>query len=323
MYPHQKNKVTTLEEDFKALGLDPEKALGTIERQTRLVEQRIGVPSDPHVSGGEPPVLSVPDMHTPSVLSEDTDAPGASGGHEHQISEDEAIKKAFAMMEQFGDYEQLLDLSDIDPADKEEAMKRVRVKVKTAAEKLANKLSYRKDRAANRMRSMKFRRKNKAKIKRRAAMKRKRFGDKGSQGGKFRIVSESASVPFSDELAELRNELNTSLVESNGNADVSDYFGPFEEAAYNAGVLVEMIAECMDIIGDEQTAQNLYALSDSAADLAESLEYVMEAEDLEEDKEESLRSLLDSCVKALRMYEALGAPSLTECAGIAEARLQG
>jgi hypothetical protein len=346
MYPHQKTKISTLEEDFKSLGLDPDKSLDTIDRQHALVERRVGTMNDPNVSGGEPPVLDVPGVDGPSNLDEDVETdPDDVDAFLNSLTEDEddvdTEDKPDAKTEEDDDqeghglseeimalldeeYEPLLDISDIDSANKEEAFKAVRKKIRSASDKLRARLKRRKSRSKNRRRSKKYRAKNRMKIKRRMKRKLQKFGRAGLaklHKMKKRVVMADREEDRSDYDA-LREDL-LSLTESRDDVpSTGDYLGPFEEAAFSAGYLAMLIAEHFDAMNDVEAGDALFDLSESAADLCEDLEGIMDADDLSEENDAKLRSLVEGVIKGLRVYESIGAPGIQECFEYGEATLQ-
>jgi len=278
-----KMKVGSLEEDLKEVGLDAGKVLGEIDRMTgKLAEARPGSAS--------PPVA--PQGQVPSRLAEDRNLlggsrPAASGGKVKTLAE-----QARAELRQAG----------VDPAaNKEEAFRAVKKIRKSVAQKLAARLYRKGKKAALRVASRMYRKRNRRKILLRAKKKLKKFGSK--MLAKLHAAGKRVVMQHNDQaLANLREALNnTSGAPDNDNS--------YEEAAYNAGLLAMHLGEVFEAVGDKESAETMYSVSDIAADLSEDLEKIAES-DISEAQEEKLRRVLDQTTKALKVWEGMGSPTL-------------
>jgi hypothetical protein len=183
--------------------------------------------------------------------------------------------------------------------DLEEAMRAVKKKRVTMGEKLKAKRSRRKRRSSLRKAAKMYYKKFKRKIAKRAAKKLKKFGKAGLEKlhkmGRRIVMSD-------DQLANLREELN-----SGGATDASNQY---EDAAFSAGMLALYLGEIFEAAGDQESAETMYDASDAAADLSEALAHLEEEDEPEEEQEQRLESILDHTVRALKVYEGMGAPSL-------------
>jgi hypothetical protein len=66
-----------------------------------------------------------------------------------------------------------------------------------------------------------------------------------------------------------------------------------------------------DVLGEDAASDVMEQLSDAASDYADELEGVSE-EDTTEDQQEAVREMISRLTKGLRLYEALGEPSLDD-----------
>lgn len=299
-----KMKVGTLEESLKEVGLDAGKVLGEIDRVTgRLSESR----SNPGAGGppipGAAPARSVENRglyegrQTPGSAPRSTGKP--SGG-------------AVTLAEQA---RRELSAAGVDPAaNQAEAFRAIKKLRKTAAMKLAARLYRKGKKATLRVASRMYRKRNKRKILLRAKKKLKKFGAKMlaklHKAGK-RVMMQHADTA----LANLREDLNT----GGGNDEVVN---SYEEAAFNSGMLAMHLGEVFEALGDKESAETMYSLSDIASDLSEDLEKVGES-DLSEGQEEKLRRVLDQTVKALRVWEGFGSPTLFQAIDAGNRAVEG
>ena len=193
--------------------------------------------------------------------------------------------------------------------DLEEAMRAVKKKRVTMGEKLKAKRSRRKRRSSLRKAAKMYYKKFKRKILKRAAKKLKKFGKAGLE----KLHKMGRRIVMSDErLANLREELNTGGAAGSGNQ--------YEEAAFSAGMLAMYLGEIFEAAGDQESAETMYDASDAAADLSEALAHLDEEDEPEEEQEQRLESILDHTVRALRVYEGMGAPSLFDVLEAVEAQ---
>lgn len=184
----------------------------------------------------------------------------------------------------------------------EEAVKLKRVKRKTAGEKLMSRRQYRKMRSKAKMAGKQYRQRHKRQIARRRAILKKKFGAGPRRKG-FRVVRESEEEISLDQL---REDINGSV------AATSSDMNPFCEAALNAGMLAMHYGEMFEALGDEETAERLFAQSDIAADLANQFASLGEDDELDQDSENRLSSVLEHVTKGMRFHEALGCPTLVK-----------
>lgn len=269
----QRNRVVQpLSEALEEIGLDPEKTLGDLGRTNELIDKRM---NGAH-GGGAPSYL----RPAAREISEDADpadpaaAPAADGDPTETVVEGVSL---------------------------EEALRSVKRKRLSGSEKAAGRRSRRKNKGKRRAAGKMYARRNKRRISKLAKKKRKKFGgtaglEKLHRGG--RRIEMSADSP----LANLREDLNAQAV-----ASVTEDESPYYEAAVEAGTLALYLGEMFEAFGDEQSAETMYDVSDAAADIAEGFEGL---DELDEGQEDSLSRVIDPLVKGLRIYEAMGSPSL-------------
>lgn len=272
-------KIVPLEEGLKELGLDPEKALGEIHRTTALAENRA---NGYQVPGG------VPTSHEPAPA---VAAPAATE----------------------------------DPEELDEAFKIVKKMFKTAGEKMKGKLARKKIGLGKLRRAAKmFRKKFKRKIMKRAKKKLAKFGAAGlAKMHKMRkriVMDEPApAAPAVAEsggekttLQQLREDLNALAKPQEPQVEADqveeDTYSPYEEAAFNAGMLSCYLGEVFELAGDAESAKTMYDLSDEGADLSEMLDGFDEGDQLDEDQEQRLGKILEGVEKGLRLHEEFGHP---------------
>lgn len=258
---NRNKKVIPLEEGFKELGLDPEKMIGSMERNTVLVEQRS--PGTPGSAG--PPISSYGD---PAHVTDQALVDGSDAG---------------------------------DQVD--EGVRRVRVKRGTAAKRARKKAKIaRRGKKGVLARTAKLYRRGAAG--KRAIAKHQRLvkGKKRKKGERF----VTADVDGPQDLASLREDVNAGggLLE----ADMTSY----EEAALNAAYLCALLCEVFDVIGEAETTETVFEVSESGASLSEDLEGIDSKEDMTEEQTQAFEELITTTVKALRFWEGLGAPTLYE-----------
>jgi hypothetical protein len=181
----------------------------------------------------------------------------------------------------------------------DEALKVVRKKRVTMGEKLKAKRGRRKRRSALRKAAKMYYKKFKRKILKRAAKKLKKFGKAGLE--KLHKMGRRITMG-DDRVANLREELNTGGSGENSN--------PYEEAAFSAGMLSMYLGEIFEAAGDQESAETMYDVSDAAADLSEGLASLGEDDEPEDEQKQRLERILDHAVRAIRVYEGMGAPSL-------------
>ncbi len=131
---------------------------------------------------------------------------------------------------------------------------------------------------------------------------------KRAGGPKKGRILRTAGMGLPDDLTALREDLNTGTSEDT----TSDMNAPFEEATVNAAYLCVLLSECFEVLGDEQSAHTLMQISDDAATFSEDLIDVETEDDLTEDQSERFEALIESTIKALKLWEGFGAPSLSE-----------
>lgn len=282
MFNRQNINVRPLSEELEGIGLDPDKVMGDIERNSGLLESHAGSP---------------PASDAVRPLYEEVEA--ADGDFEDNFDDDDGEEGIIEW-----------DGTDLDEDEELEFLgekivrrrkgyrldkstgKMVKVKTSEKRKERARRMKTRgKTRAASRM----YYKRKKSKIKRR----RKRLEKSGKQKKGFIVRQEGVAA----QLSQLREELEQADVNT---GEVS----PYEEAALNAGWLAMLLGECFEAMGDVEAGEMLYAMSDSAADLSESIEDA--AGDLDEDLETKLTSLLEGVAKALATHEEIGSPSLFE-----------
>jgi len=258
-----RNKVVRpLAEELKEIGMDPEKTLGEINRNSALINRRM----DGGNGGGAPGYVQQQQQR--QNLQEAKDTSSASAG---------------------------------DKGDLDEAFRAMKKKRKSAAEKLAAKRSRKKRKSQLKRAAKMYYKKAKRKILKRAKAKLRKFGKAGLQ--KLHKMGKRI-VMGSEELANLREDLNTGASGEKSN--------PFEEAVFNAGMLAMYLGEIFEAAGDVESAETMYDVSDKAAEMSESWANLDEEDELDEDQEAQLERVLEHTVKALKLYEGMGAPSLMD-----------
>lgn len=192
-----------------------------------------------------------------------------------------------------------------------EAMKIVRQRRLTSSEKAKGRRKRRKVRSKRKAQGKTYRRRMRRRISRVGKMKRRRYG----AAGLAKLHKARRKIVMSDNkaLANLREDLNQTGSESAKASSV------YEDAAYQSGLLAMHLGEMFEALGDEQSAETMFDVSDAAADLSERLVGVEAEGDLNEADGDMLQRVLDSIVKGLRMYEAMGSPSLGEVIEFVEA----
>jgi hypothetical protein len=271
--------VRPLNEELAEIGLDPDKTLGDMRRTNGLLDARM---RGAHGGGA------------PSYVRPGAARPPAREVGRTVTEEREPIEEGA---------ENGVELH--------EALKSVKARIIRGAEKAKGKRAYKKVRSQKKAYGKKYRARNKRKIVRRAAMKARKFG--GAKGlaklhkMRRRIVMQHADSP----LANLREDLN----KVGGDITVSN---SYEDAAMQAGLLALYLGEMFETYGDKQSAETMFSVSDTASDLADAFEHIDGDEELDEEQEEKLQAVLDSMVKGLRVYEAMGSPSLGEIVAVVE-----
>lgn len=273
---NRNKKVVPLEEGFAELGLDAGKMLGSMERNSKLVEERITGTSG---SGG-PPIQSYGEpAHVADKTLLDSDGapvptkPDGSPMTEAELEEFKLLKKKVGTL--------------------------ARRKKKKA------KLFYKKFKGKLKAKAKKYRKTAGAKkAKKRHARVLKRIG--GPKKGK-RVVTHT-DLP--NDLASLREDLNTST--GDGFVDDNESMTSFEEAALNASYLCILMCEVFDVMGETETAENLLQISESGASLSDDLTGVTSEEEMNAEQAQAFEELVSTTVKALRFWEGLGAPGLDE-----------
>jgi hypothetical protein len=280
MFNRRNINVRPLSEELEGIGLDPDKVMDDIERNSGLVEQY----------AGSPPTS---DAVRPRLMTEDEDSD--SDSDEFDLDDDEEIVEWDG--EDLDDDEDLEFLGEKIVRKKkgyreDPSGKMVKVSIQ---QKRKEKSERRKKKGSRRTAARLYAKRFKSKIKRR----RKRLAKSGKQKKGFIVRQEGVAA----QLQQLREELEESTVNT---GEVT----PYEEAATNAGYLAWLLGECFEAMGDVDTGQMLYTMSDSAADLSEEIENV--GGELDEALEAKLASLLEGVTKALATHEEIGSPSLSE-----------
>jgi len=277
MFNRENINVRPLSEELEGIGLDPDRVMGDIEHNSGLLESHAGSP---------PPSDAV----RPRYIEEDS----SNVDFEEESENDEMEWDG----EDLNEDEELEFLGEKIVRRKkgyrEDPTTGKMVKV-TSAEKRKEKAKRRKKRGKLKAAARMYRKRFKTKIKKR----RKRLARSGKQKKGFIVRQESVA----SQLRQLREDLETSTVNTGEPS-------PYEEAAINAGWLALLLGECFESMGDVRTGEMLYAMSDSAAALSESIED--NEGELDEELEAKLTSILESVTKALATHEEIGSPSLFE-----------
>lgn len=191
----------------------------------------------------------------------------------------------------------------------------VKRKRMSGAERLAqqrqNKLEYRKNKSASKMRAKKWAKSGAGK---KARMRRAKLAAKmggWSRLAKFRKQANKGGKRLSlstgiDSISNLREHL-----EGTNEIKVS----PYEEACVRASSVALDLAIVFDVLGESAVAEGLYALSDRCADLSEQFEDVFEPSD---EAKAQLQAVIESVGKALDAHHDIGSPSVAEAFDFAE-----
>jgi hypothetical protein len=265
--------VQPLNEGLREVGLDPDKALAEIHRRDKLVSARMRGGA----GGGAPGYVRQPQRQPQQTTTTPvTEGREPGEGEETAVALDEAIRT-------------------------------VRKRRLTSSEKSKGRRQRRKTRSTRKAYSKKYRSRMRRKIARRSKMKRKKFG--GTAGlAKLHKMGRRIVMSADSALANLREDLNSQAAGGQGSTNA------YDDAAFNAGLLAMYLGEMFEAYGDTQSAQTMFDASDVGADLSEEFEKLGADADaeLDEVQEEKLQALLQSVVKGLRIYEAMGNPSFAE-----------
>ena len=284
MFNRENIRVSPLGEELEKIGLDPDKVMSDIERNSGLLENHAGSP--PSSEAVRPRPLSeeagdagdAGDLDGGSDLAED----GFVEWDGEDLAEDEEVSFLGERM--------VRHKRGYRPDPKTGKMKKVSVQTKRK-----EKRERRKKKGKLRTAAKLYAKRKRTKIKKRRA----RLKRSGKQKKGFIVRQEGVAA----QLNQLREELEQSSVST---GEVT----PHEEAAINAGWLAMLLGECFESMGDVDAGSMLYTMSDSAADLSEAIEAVNG--ELDEDLEAKLTSLLEGVTKALATHEEIGSPSLFE-----------
>jgi len=261
---------------------------------------------------GLDPVKTLGDMHRTNDLIEARVGGNSGGGApayirpaRSQITED--------LDEVVVDY----DTVDLDEGvDLGEAIRIVRSRRLTSGQKAKGRRGRKKRRAQIKATGRKYRARSRRKIAKRARLKLRKYGTAGLE----RLHKQRKRVVMSNDsdLANLREDLN----ELGGS--VAENSNSYEDAAFNAGLLAMHLGEMFEAYGDTQSAETMFDVSDAASDLSEAFEVLSpDTEELDEDQEDRLQRVLDSLVKGLRIYEAMGSPSMGDIVDFVEGEYGG
>jgi len=202
---------------------------------------------------------------------------------------------------------------DGDGIDLSEAVKMVKQRRIGAAEKAKTRRERMHNRGKIKQAGKAYRRGKGKRVIKRHAKVTKRIGVAGMQRlakGRKKVMTQGDSP-----LSNLREDLNSAEGIEIGSSNSTN---ALEDAARNAGWLAMYIGEIFEAVGDLQSADTLFDASDASADLAEQLSGDITEEDLTEEQSQMLERVLGTLVKALRMYEAMGSPSLFDAFDLAE-----
>jgi hypothetical protein len=292
MFNRENVRVRKLSEELEEIGLDPNRVLDDIERNSGVLEEHTGSP--PSSEAVRSKLYEEVDANADDDVDADADADDSDL--------DEDIEAAGVV-----EWDGADDLAD----DEEVSFlgeKMVRHKKGFRVDPKSGKLK--KVKTSDKRKEKSKRRKKRGKMRAAAKMYRKRFKTKIKKRAKRRKASGKQKAGFivrQEGVAAQLNQLREELEESNTNmGEVT----PHEEAALNAGLLALLLGECFETMGDSDAGEMLYKMSDSAADLSEAIEAV--GGELDEGLETKLTSLLEGVTKALATHEEIGSPSLFE-----------
>ena len=263
-------KIIPLEEGFKELGLDPDKMIGAMEKNTSLVDER----SSGTAGSGGPPLPSY--------------------GDPAHVSDQELLESGLKP-----------DGTPMSPAELEE-FKLVKTKKGSAAK-------------IQRKKAKRARKKKKGKLKLAAKKYRKSAAGKKQLKKHARILKKIGGpkkgkrifthTDLSTDLEGLREDVNSM---AGGLVDSGEDMASYEETALNASYLCALLAEVFDVVGEGQTAETLFQVSESGTSFSDDMEGFTTEDELSEEQTIALNELITAAVKGLRFWEGLGAPSLDE-----------
>jgi hypothetical protein len=199
---------------------------------------------------------------------------------------------------EYSDFYMKMQESDDDGEELDEQMQVVKVQKLRGAQLAQARKQRKKLRAAKKAYAKKYYARNKRKIAKRRKKALAKFGKKGL--ARLHKQHKRVMVAGIDRLSTLREEL----------AENIETTMP-EQVATNAGWLAVLLGEVFESVGEGESAETLFELSDNAADLSERLTAVTE-ETLEGRNSQELEHLVTTVARALKIYEDIGSPSLWE-----------
>lgn len=289
-------KVRPLDEEMKAIGLNPERTIGAMERNVMLLNQG-SLPRD--ISG---------------LPEGSDDVPRSIREVGAQLREDASEADTIINSSDKAEGEEPSD-GDIHVTEEElgEAFKVVRRMIRTAAQKLKNKRAYRKVRSSARKYAKQYYRRFKRKIAKKRKRLRSKFGGEAGlkrarAGGKKRITTQMSGL---DAISNIREELaraEAAKVEAQ-DAEVESHdrdlpVTPYEEAVIKAGLLLMYTGEVFEDV-EESAAAAMFDLSDGAAELAEEIAGV---EEIDDDTMKRMESLFIATSKVMKAHHSIGSP---------------
>jgi hypothetical protein len=329
---HRDNiEVRPLEEELKDLGLDPEKVVNEIERQSGLLATR-QVPNASGLQDGDKTPRSLRAVGEGLVEAKEK-APLGSGERFDKLASElkdkgaenpEALaawigrkkygKEKMASMAASGQKEQIEQAAEGQPI--AEAGFYMKKKLRGSIARKAKRQRHREylqNRGTEKTAAKMYRKQKKVKLKRTAQMKSKKFGterlSKLHQRGIRVIRGKKPQKEWSDQIATLREELRGGVASVTEAVEMT----PYVEAALNASILAMYLSEVFDATGDKESGTLLMNLSRVAGTLHEEMEGIAEPT---EEQESKLTKVLDGIIKSYSVYEEMGSPSLGDAIAV-------
>lgn len=281
--------VRSLEEDLKDIGIDGEKFAGRVDHMTGLMEER----SDGGRWKGAPPIARY--GYGPQG--------SAHVDEERELSEVE------------GD-------PDAEPLE-EARVTAARSKAERRKAKKAAKKKRREDPMAHKMKIIKGRTASAKRSRQKSRKRVDRAVNKKRQAALHRAGRRVMTRGFDGQPA---NEEIESILESDDDfqAALAEQAAlpkqtAFSEAASNVSEIAMRFAEIFGLVEEAEVAAAMEDLRESAEAFYEEVEGV---EELDESQEVALKAMVSKIGKAIRFYEGLGSPSLTEACEYHAFRLQ-
>lgn len=304
MFPGNGNmKVGSLEEELRAEGLKPNKMLDEIERNIKLME------------AGSTPVSTsgLPEGATEDRTLHERGKKLTEDGNPDSDSDTEVSDKDLEEMDE-------AELATfMEHASREQLVEKAAKMVRRTTTRSERRKAHRGPEYRQQLRKQKrAKRRGKAKRNRMTRLKIRRAGGykavakKRAKAGPHRMLRFDTDVV--DNLREELEALEHQTPETSG-------VNPYEVAAIQAGALCLEMADIFEALGDEGASEALMRVHEFAWDLSEEMEKSLteDQDDIPEEMETKLQTVLEATTKVLAAWEKLGSPSIWEAMEQAEA----